>query len=323
MHPPGVAPYFVSVHHPTNRRLWLLEKFQCPDGKTILVADCLKKCRMGERCLTLPTLVLISQERDWKGKASTTQLLNGTMLEYLKLSQPYTVSPDSRAFMLQGTKHHRALEEVAKELGLASEIPLSIDRDIFDLVEVEDGQIVLTDYKLWGSFKVAKSLGLTKVGSKPDPSGVVYKRDSKYGKAGDSKRVNIYAQVPENADNWEVEYQLNRYRVMLEGLGVKINKMQLQVTVRDGGLMVASSRGLDRNTYRIPIRLIPNQEVIDYFDFKADCLRKALAYGWTEPCTTRECWDGIRCSRFCDVAQFCPKGQLIQKLDRDKEERYA
>ena len=146
----------------------MLEKFQCPDKETILVSDCLKKCRMAERCMTLPTLTLISQERDWNGIASTTQLLNGTMLEYLKLTKPYTVDPDSRAFMLQGTKHHRALETVAKELGMASEIPLSVDRDIFDLIEVEGNEIVLTDYKLWGSYRVAKALGVTKVGTKPN-----------------------------------------------------------------------------------------------------------------------------------------------------------
>ena len=293
----------------------MLEKFQCPDKETILVPECLKKCRMQERCMTLPTLTLISQEREWSGVASTTQLLNGTMLEYLKLTKPYTVDPDSRAFMLQGTKHHKALETIAKELGMASEIPLSVDRDIFDLIEVEESQIVLTDYKLWGSYRVAKALGVTKVGTKPDPSGAVYKTTSKWGKAGEPKMVNIFTQIPANADNWEVEYQLNRYRVMLEELGVKVTRLQLQVTVRDGGLAIATSRGLDRNTYRIPIKLLPNQEVIDYFALKAENLNKALIYGWTEPCTPAECWDGNRCSGYCDVSMFCPRGQLIQKLD--------
>jgi len=146
----------------------MLEKFQCPDKETIPVSDCLRKCRMRKRCMTLPTLVLISQEREWNGVASTTQLLNGTMLEYLKLTKLYTVDPDSRAFMLEGNKHHKALETIAKELGMASEIPLSVDRDIFDLIEVEENQIILTDYKLWGSYRVAKALGVTKIGTKPD-----------------------------------------------------------------------------------------------------------------------------------------------------------
>jgi len=142
-----------------------------------------------------------------------------------------------------------------------------------------------------------------------------YKTTSKWGKAGEPKMVNVFDQIPANADNWEAEYQLNRYRVMLEELGVKVTAMQLQVTVRDGGLAIATSRGLDRNTYRIPIKFLPDEEVIDYFTFKADNLNKALIYGWSEPCTPAECWDGNRCSEYCDVSIFCPKGQLIRKLD--------
>lgn len=146
----------------------MLEWFQCPDNKIIPIKDCLSKCRMDERCLTLPTLTIISTEREWKGVPSTTQLLNGTMMEFLKLTQPYTVNPDKRAFMLAGIRHHQQLELAAKELGLPAEIALSIDRDIFDLLELEDGHLVLTDYKLWGSYRVARALGIVEVGKQPD-----------------------------------------------------------------------------------------------------------------------------------------------------------
>ncbi len=116
----------------------MLQWFKCPDSKVIGVKGCLIKCRMGERCLTLPTLTVLSTEREWNGVASTTQLLNGTMMEFLKLTQPYVVDPDSRAFMLAGSGHHAILEEAAGLLGLPAEIALSIDRDIFDLLEPEE-----------------------------------------------------------------------------------------------------------------------------------------------------------------------------------------
>ena len=296
----------------------MLVNFRCPDKGIIPVQECLQGCRMAERCMTLPTLALIGQERTWGGVASTTQLLNGTMLEYLKLTKDYTVSPDSRAFMLSGTQHHKGLEETAHELGLAAEIPLSVDRDIFDLIESEGDKFVLTDYKLWGSFKVAKALGLTKVGTKPDPSGEVYKTTTKWGKAGEPKMVSIWGIVPENVDNWEVEYQLNRYRVKLAELGVKIHRLQLQVTVRDGGLAVAVKRGLDRNVYRIPVRLLPDEDVMSFFATKATSLQVALSCGWTEPCSDRECWNGLRCQRFCDVKEFCPRGALIQQIESEE-----
>jgi hypothetical protein len=301
----------------------MLERLQCPDKETIPVAECLSHCRMAERCLTLPTLALICEEREWHGVASTTQLLNGTMMEYLKLTKPYTVDPDSRAFMLQGTKHHAALDEKAKELGLPAEVPLSVDRDIFDLIEFEEGgKIILTDYKLWGSFKVAKALGLVKVGMKPDPSGAVYKTTSKWGKAGEPKMVPIFSAFPENADLWEVELQLNRYRVKLADLGLKVHRMQVQTTVRDGGISVALSRGVYRNMYRIPIKELEDDYVLDYFAEKDQALAFALSKGaWELPCSDRECWDGVRCSGYCDVAMYCPRGQIVKQLDKEREEK--
>uniref|UniRef100_A0A6M3LF92 PD-(D/E)XK nuclease superfamily protein n=1 Tax=viral metagenome TaxID=1070528 RepID=A0A6M3LF92_9ZZZZ len=246
---------------------------------------------------------------------STTELLNGTLHSFLKLTKPYYVDPDSRAFMIAGSKHHAGLDAIAKELGLAAEVALSIDRDIFDLVELEEEGLVLTDYKLWGSFKVAMALGIVEIGKKPDPSGDVYKSSGKWGKAGSPKMIPEFGIDPSKIDNWEVELQLNRYRVMLEALGVKVNRMQIQVTVRDGGLYIANQRGVERNTYKIPVRIMDDEEVKEYFSYKDTCLKTALAHNeWEYPCTDKESWDGIRCKRFCDVADYCPKGILVKSI---------
>lgn len=290
----------------------MLEWFQCPDTKITLAKDCLTKCRMEERCLTLPTLTLIAREREWTGTASTTQLLNGTMYSFLKLTQPYTIDPDSMAFALLGTKHHDSLAEVAKTLNLPSEIPLTDgDRDIFDLLEPDNGGWILTDYKTWGSYRVAKCLGIVKSGKQPDPSGEVYKRGGAWGAVGSPKMIDVFQQMPQEADNWETELQINRYRIMLEDRGLTINKMRIQITVRDGGLMVARGRGVERNTYMVPVKRLPDEEVKDYFLAKATDLKQALADAkWDTPCNNVECWDGVRCAQYCEVALFCPKGMI-------------
>jgi len=296
-----------------------LQWFQCPDGKVIEVEDCLKcvtNCRMGETCLTLPTRMKIAEEREWNGVASTTQLLNGTMQEFLKLTQPYMANPDKRLFMIEGTKHHENLEAYAKALGFPAEIALNIDRDIFDLLEPDGDGWSLTDYKLWGSYRVVKALGLVETGRMPDPSGAVYKTSGKWGKAGSPKMVATYKAMAQEVDLFNEELQLNRYRIMLEEKGIKVTRMQLQVTVRDGGLAVANSRGIMRNGYKIPINKLSNGEVIDYFEAKKEDLRVALEQGsWSEPCSLYECWDGARCKNYCEVARNCPKGILVQGGD--------
>lgn len=293
----------------------MLEWFKCPDKEIIPVKDCLTKCRMGERCLTLPTLNLIAQEREWTGTASTTQLLNGTMYTFLKITQPYVIDPDSMAFALLGTKHHQRLDEVAKALNLPSEIPLTDeDRDIFDLLEPENGAWTLTDYKTWGSYRVAKALGIVQTGKKPDPSGAVYKTSGKWGAAGSPKMVGVFQSMPQQADNWDTELQLNRYRLMLEERGLKIGRMQVQITVRDGGLAVAYGRGLERNIYTVPVKRLVDSDVLGYFQSKSKDLAYALENKtWTEPCDNRECWEGRRCADYCEVAMYCSKGLLYQK----------
>jgi hypothetical protein len=294
----------------------MLEGFICPDGEKVKYEDCISHCRMGDiRCLTLPTLVSIGQIREWKGVASTTQLLNGTMYEFLKIIKPFYVDPDDRAFMLQGTKHHKELELVAKELGLASEIPLSIDRDIFDLLEYEGKELVLTDYKLWGSFKVAKALGLVETGKQPDPSRETYKTSGKWGKAGSAKMVAVFTPDPSKADMWEAELQLNRYRVMVKKLGLNITKMRIQATVRDGGLYSAKGKGVLKKIYMLPVKLLPDEYVEDYFLAKDICLRDALFHNkWDIPCNVLESWDGARCEGYCEIWEHCPKGTLVHQI---------
>lgn len=290
--------------------------FLCPDKQQILIEDCFKECRLGHRCMTLPSLMLISGSREWAGVASTTQLLNGTMEEFLKLTKPYYVDPDKRVFMLQGILHHKSLEQAAKELGMAAEIPLNFDRDIFDLLEWEGKKLGLTDYKKWGSYRVAKALGIVEVGRQPDPSGAVYKSSGKWGKAGSSKMVPIWEQHPDKADNWEAEYQLNRYRIMIKAVSsLEISWMQLQVSVRDGGLYIAKDRGVFRNNYNIPIPILPDEMILQYFGVKNMNLMEALDKGhWNTPCSVAECWEGVKCRDWCDVWVYCPKGLLVRRI---------
>lgn len=299
----------------------MLEWYRCPDGQNIPVKECLAypygSCRLPERCLTYPTLTKIAEEREWTGEPSTTQLLNGTMMEFLKLTQPYTVDPDSRTFALLGTRHHELLEEIAKTLNLPSEVALTgEDRDILDLLEpAGDGTYILTDYKTWGSYRVAKAIGLIEVGKKPDPNGAVYKTTTKWGKAGSIKQVSVFQEMPSETDNFEAELQLNHYRILFEEkCNRKISKMRIQATIRDGGLAVARGRGLDRNTKMITVARLNDGDVLAYFREKRKALLLALEQGsWTSPCNEQECWDGVRCQSYCDVAMFCPKGMLHQQ----------
>jgi hypothetical protein len=232
------------------------------------------------------------------------------MQSFLKVTKPYAIDPDSMAFAIHGTGSHAAIEAKAKELGIPTELSATGDgRNAIDLLEYENGNLDLLDTKTWGSFKVAKVLGLTKVGRKPDPSGEMYKTNGKWGKAGSPKMVDIYDIVPEEADKWDVAMQLNRYRIMLEDENIPINCLRVHAIVRDGGTITAKNRGVYRNTYMIPIPKLNDDEVREYFYMKNEQLVQAINQGyWEEPCSIKERWDGNRCKNFCEVSSYCVLG---------------
>ncbi len=124
-----------------------LKSFICPDGVMRQTSDCLAQCPRKEgRCLSLPTLTELGNAREWTGTPSTTQLLNPTRLEYLKIVHDYAIDPFERAFALLGTRHHRRLELVAKRIeGLYAEKKLGLDKDIsgvLDLLEPIDNTMI-------------------------------------------------------------------------------------------------------------------------------------------------------------------------------------
>lgn len=296
----------------------MLVGYYCPDNAIISVDQCINGvCRKGERCLSLPTLLEISQERVWAGVPSTTQLLNGTMHEFLKLTKPHIINPRKQSFRLHGTRLHKVMENSARKLSLPSEIPLSIDRDVFDLLQpVEDGTWMLVDYKTWGSYRVAKALGIISVGRVPDHSGAVYKSSGKWGKAGSPKMVDLYQEVPDKADNLECELQLNRYRLMLRKLDIPVSSMRMEIWVRDGDTQIARGRGVTEQMYYRKVKMLDDAAVETYFEIKRTGLLNALEQdSWDQPCTDFECWDKVRCKSrdFCPVNEWCTQGQLLME----------
>ncbi len=288
-------------------------KFKCTDGETSNIGDCLVKCRLGRRCMTLPTLVfIVSTERPWDGKPSTTRLINGTMIEYLKATENYTVNPRDRAFTLLGSNHHALLSRIQgnwlSEQTQGGNVPGTPD-----LLEPDDelpGQYILTDYKTFGSYRVTKVLGLIKEHSFSTTE--VYKRSGNWGKAGSPKKIYTFRIDPQQVDMEDEELQLNHYRRLMEQAGYTISRMQLQITVRDGGVQIARDRGITENIYLVPVVRLDDHLIDTFFETRRDVLVYHVMSGIPpRPCNDKESWSTRRCKDYCEVASFCPQGKLV------------
>jgi len=297
-----------------------LRWFICPDNTRIEFKDCLKEggCRMGSRCASRSYLHMVSQDRVWTGKPSCTQLIQGTMCAFLKITKDYAVSPDDRAFAIHGTKGHKNLENAGAD-DEYSELEMRFKEGdisgIADAIEKECGRIILSDTKTSGSFKVAKALGIV---IKKEETGEVYKSGKR---KGEPKMRNVMVRDESAIDRWEWEYQTNFYRMEYERVtGKKIDEIRIMCVVRDGNTYIARGRGVFRNVYYFNIPIMEDNAVKIYFQTKKLQLFKALKQGyWNDACDAKENWDGVKCSRYCEVAEYCKYGKYL-KIQREVEE---
>lgn len=286
----------------------MLQNFICPDGGLQPVKDCLAgRCRMAERCAPLSYLTLAGQERKWSGKPSTTQLLNGTRQAFLQLTTDYDEKPVDKTFAILGTGVHALLEE-SEDTSSYNEEKVIFENitGIMDRIEQQpDNLWYLQDFKVSGSYKVAKVLGYSseyKDILNSDGTPVRYKTGKK---AGQIKQRKEFIQGEPDFGDWQ--WQLNFYRIAEEKfIGYPISKIKLFVVVRDGGTYIATQRGVEENHYYLDIPMLPDSEVINYFRMKRDALLYHLEGSILPPmCTDGENWDGKKCQRFCPVAETC------------------
>lgn len=182
--------------------------------------------------------------------------------------------------------------------------------DVLEEDEWNPGQYILTDYKNYGSYKAAKAQGIvsekieeTILGEDGKP--VILKSGKNKGKPK-TRQKNIITHDPSKADMRSEELQLNRYRILFESYGFPIKSIRLQVMVRDGGTYIAKNRGIERNLYIIPVKRLPNKEVLDFYRNLANEVQQGFADNYARLCNQWESWEGRRCEGgYCEVSEAC------------------
>ena len=284
-----------------------LKGFKYPNGDKIEIEEVRGgKVDIERMGIALPTLLHMAEQRDPKRKPSTTELLNGTCQSYLQRTEEYYIDPQENAFSLAGTLHHLKLETAAEEIGsLKSELSLE-HFDITGTLDLYDSKNkYLIDYKNVGSYKVVQLLGL-QYNTEDHPTDV-YLKSGRWGKKGTPKKVKVFYENPESADFGDWKWQLNFYRFLLEKNGYPVEKMFIQATVRDGGVQVATSRGVNKNIYLVEVPFIHDDHLVEKFLTKRDALLQALENReLPDKCNDDETWGGNKCKRYCEVREICP-----------------
>lgn len=291
------------------------DKYICPDGKKCKITDCLKHCRIPEmfeagRCLSDRTLLAISEQREWKGTPSATQLLSGTREEYLKIIKKYPINPQDSAFAIFGTGCHAFLEGFMENDKMVAEKRLADPTGTYTgQFDCYDGKRqILYDVKTYGSFKTAHAMGLVK---HKEPVLDSEGKQLKYKNGKKKYRTYFTRGVREVHD---VAIQLNAYRMMVENIGYPVKKMMVEIFTRDAGTYSARDRGVMTNMQLIKINKISDTWIQKYMLTKAYRLKNALETHTMPPaCSYRESWGRRKCKDFCPVWQFCDVGKEVHK----------
>jgi len=266
---------------------------------------------MKQRCATRPYLRLIGFDREWKG-VSPSSAGNGPRLLYLKATEDYSINPQDRVWAAFGTSTHDKLGMHKYIHNVLSEEKLSDDdmtgiADVLEVDEEMDGFYVLSDYKTWGSYKVAKAMGM-KVVKKDielkddDGNPILLKSGKNKGKPKTKQESNIVFGKPDLKGE---ELQLNRYRIFFEQYGFSISRIQIQVVSRDGGTYIAKSRGIESNLYMIPVSILADRLVrLFYINLQTE-IDLAFRNNHIRLCNSWESWEGRRCSGYCEVSDYC------------------
>lgn len=297
--------------------------FQCVDGNTTLITDCLNSCRITDqlpagRCLSLRTLRLIGEQREWKGIPSTTQLLKGTREAFLEITTDYTLNPQDELWRVNGTKAHRILEEYHDNALGEERLSDEICSGQFDFYD-PDTQI-LFDLKTWGSYKVMKALGLRQVEVE---TGEIYKTGAKKGQPKTRKEW-VEGGEP---DLFNEEIQLNDYRMKLEATGWPVRQLFIEALARDANTYIARNRGVEQAGILIPVRILPDEDVRSYLTAKRNALLNCFNHveegNKHQPpfCNRRERWaegpgPGRKCARYCRVATSCKEGYKSEPISK-------
>lgn len=254
----------------------MLISFICPDKETILIEDCLKQCRFADRCISKPILSYFAEHRrKWNGKTfSTTQLISPTLLEYLKITNDYAEDPQNMGYQLLGLNIHRKMEKITLPEYLQEEfLEDELGTGFMDSYDADEK--TLWDYKTVGYYKAKKIL--------------------------------------DNVDErmqWML--QLNRYKILLSQCGFPVEKMKVQMIIRDSGFM-AKKQGIDKSFYIVDIDIMSDNLINEYFKMKKDTLIYCLDNKITpEICPEEERWEDKRCLNYCCVSKYCGYGNSLK-----------
>lgn len=309
--PPTYISTFAASQHNEGEIKIPYSQYICPDNNLCKIEDCLRTCRLSGRfpagrCLSHRTLYAISEQREWTGIPSATQLLSGTREEYLKITKEYSINPQSSIFALFGTGCHAFLEQYLENDKMVVEERLKDPTGTYSgAFDCYDGKRnILYDVKTYGSFKTAKAMGLHKrkepvMGS--DGVQLKYKNGRKMFKTYyDIKHKSVF----------DVSVQLNAYRIMVENQGYTVDTLLVEIFTRDAGTFSAKDRGIETNAQLLKLNKISDRWIQRFMLTKAKRLKEALEHNTLPPaCSHRETWGGRKCQDFCAVWQFCDVGR--------------
>lgn len=268
--------------------------------------------------------VLDEADRPYDGTVHVTDMVGCLRRNVYKKKLPYAVDLEGASNTLVGTALHDYFthgDTEHKVFFYYQGVPIS---GSIDNIEKTDNGLILWDFKGAKSFKVMKTLGITKIPKTvfdEDGNPVKYKTGAKAGQVKTRKEVNI---DPKNVEADDYEQQLNVYKYLLlsqiqdgrdpvyTNNDMHIYKMFIFFVIKDFG-KDSSMNGIESNTVPAEIKFWSLPDILSFME-RAHIIHDCLSgnRGIPDMGVGQEIWYGRMCENFCEFRDHCRKNGGIK-----------
>lgn len=265
-----------------------------------------------------------ADRRKWNGTPHITDLIKGTREAFLLYTADCVIDLDATAHALGGLFKHGKLEDVfvdnSRYTFRAEQKVNWLDIDgRLDAMLLDFNQhiIYIDDLKTAGAYKYKTYSGIS---TKKEPvldefGNTVYIKSGK--NKGMPKTKNTFVRSAGERDNLEYDVQISFYGHALQEQDPQLKdwKMYLHIffMIRDGGMAASKSQGINFNTMREPVNIIPKDMLTEHLVPRRKALVDSINSGLVpDMCTRKERWDDRKCClAYCSAFEVCKKLQEI------------
>ena len=263
----------------------MIDKFKCPDKEIISIKQCLKSCRLKDRCRPVPFLKTFQPKYKRKPNYFWASELNKPLRQlFLMRTIPYAIDPVKSQDMITGIGLHAICE--SWDIALSEE-PARVPIDKF-IISCRPDHIIDDGNEIKDGLQ-----GLT----------IIDNKSTSKGHIDTIRKKGI-------SDDWKWQGNIEYWSY----------KKAFNLVAKNVVFWAFTKAGEDPDQEKFIIPILPDEEIEAWILKRCNLISQTLEKGTMPEVCADRWYDDSRCWKYCDVNFACPYYQSIQPQDNKPDE---